>query len=333
MRLRRSDCAGEGFTRRRAGKGFVYLDESGEMIRDEELLERIRSLAIPPAWEDVWICPSGKGHIQATGIDDAGRKQYLYHEHWTARRAAEKFDSMVAFAAKLPALRRRVGRDIAGGDVGRDAVLACAVRLMDLGHFRIGGEQYAEENETFGVATILRDQVALPRGTQTVEFSYPAKGSLDRRVLLRDPEIRAVSEKLKRRRAGPDDFLAYRSGRRWVDLKSHEINEYIQETVGEGHSAKDFRTWNGTVYAATYLATAGPPPSSSSAREKVIREAVRAVAEELGNTPAVARSSYIDPRLFDRYRDGKSVDAGKRPGRPARRGLSRAERAVLDLLD
>lgn len=332
MRLKRSDCAGRGITRRRAGRGFVYLDHDGERISDEEMLDRIRALVIPPAWREVWICPHQNGHIQATGFDEAGRKQYLYHEKWTSRRAAEKFDSMRRFAGRLPYLRRQVKRDLDDSAATLERVSAAAVRLIDLAYFRIGSEQYAEENETFGVATILKTQVSHGEAKHEVVFDYLAKGSAERQVTITDPAISSLTRQLLRRRSGPEDFLVYRSGRGWVDLRSAQVNEYIQEHAGEGFSAKDFRTWHGTVIAATTLARAGAPPSSSRAKERNIRDAIAEVAEELGNTPAVARESYIDPAVFDRYRDGDVIQAGRGTGRPSRTGLSRTEKSVLRLL-
>lgn len=331
MRLRRSDCSGRGITRRRAGRGFVYLDDDGNRIADEELLERIKGLVIPPAWREVWICPQVNGHIQATGFDEAGRKQYLYHEKWTTRRSAEKFDSMLSFASGLAGLRRAVKRDLSEREVTQSRVAAAAVRLIDLGYFRIGSEQYAEENETFGVATILKSQVSFGQEEDAVTFEYPAKGSAERQVTIRDGAIHELTEKLLRRRSGPDDFLVYRSGSRWLDLRSTDVNDYIQRQVGNGFTAKDFRTWHGTVIAVVELARAGEPPGSRKGRERKIRETVAKVAEELGNTPAVARDSYIDPRVFDRYRDREVIPAGA--GRPARSGLSSAEKSVIRLLE
>lgn len=332
MRLKRADCSSEGIVRRRSGRGFVYLDPSGDRIRDETLVTRIKDLAIPPAWREVWICPDANGHIQATGIDEAGRKQYLYHEQWTSRRSAEKFDSMLKFSAVLPRLRRTVSHDLDEDEAARSRVLAGAVRLIDLGHFRIGNEQYAEENSTFGVATILKSQVRLADEDDGVEFSYPAKGSQERNLTIHDRQIRGLSEKLLRRRSGPEDFLVYREGRDWIDVRSEDVNDYIQEHAGDEFSAKDFRTWHGTVTAAVHLASSGPPPKSSRAREKVIREAIEAVAEELGNTAAVARDSYVDSRILDRYRSGEGIDLGSRPGRTAKAGLSLTERTVRQML-
>jgi DNA topoisomerase IB len=333
MRLRKSDCAGRGVTRRRAGRGFIYLDPEGQRIQDETLVDRIRNLAIPPAWKDVWICPQPNGHIQATGIDDAGRKQYLYHERWTTRQATQKFETMLLFASALPRLRRTVSRDLGRDEPDRDRVLAGAVRLLDLGQFRVGSEQYAEENSTFGVATILKSQVHLPGSGDEIEFDYPAKGSQDRHLTIRDSQVRTLSEILIRRRSGPEDFLVYKEGRKWVDVRSQDVNGYIQQYAGEDFSAKDFRTWHGTVTAAVSLARLGEPPSSARSREKAIRAAVEKVAEQLGNTAAVARESYIDSRILDRYRSGEVITAGYRSGRPSRNGLSVAERAVREMLD
>jgi DNA topoisomerase IB len=296
------------------------------------LIARIKDLAIPPAWQEVWICPDVNGHIQATGIDDAGRKQYLYHERWTSRRSAEKFDSMLRFAAALPRLRRAASRDLELSEPVRSRVLAGAVRLIDLGHFRVGGEQYAEENSTFGVATILKSQVRLTDDTDGIEFTYPAKGSQERNLTIHDRQVRRLSEELVRRRSGPEDFLVYREGRRWIDVRSEDVNEYIQEHAGEEFSAKDFRTWHGTVTAAVHLASDGPPPPGSRARERKIRQAIDVVAEELGNTPAVARDSYVDSRILDRFRSGEAIELGSRPGRRAKTGLSLAERSVRQML-
>lgn len=306
MRLRRSDCAGKGITRRRAGKGFTYVDSEGDRVTDPETIERIKALAIPPAWQDVWICPAVNGHIQATGFDDAGRKQYRYHDFWNQRASARKFDEMIEFSRKLPALRKAVSTDLDSDEITRESALACAVKLMDLGFFRIGSEQYAEENETYGVATILKSHVSLV-GDEGVRFDYTAKGSIDRVQDVEDPEVRSIAEKLLRRRSGPDDFLAFKEGGRWVDVKSTDVNAYIQEYTDERFSAKDFRTWNGTVLAAVELG-ATELPESKRGRDRKIKEAVAGVAEMLGNTPAVARNSYIDPRVLDRFRNGHQID-------------------------
>lgn len=330
-RLKRSDCASAGITRRRAGKGFVYLDAKGERIADRDVIERIKGLVIPPAWEDVWICPLEHGHIQATGYDDAGRKQYLYHEKWTETRSARKFESMLDFAGKLPRLRRAVDRDLID-EPTRECAIACGVRLIDIGHFRIGSERYAEENETFGAATITREHVSLGAHADEIVFEYLGKGSLERTVTIRDAQVRRLAEILLRRRSGPEDFLVYREGRKWVDVKSDDINAYIRDHAGEGFSAKDFRTWNGTVLAAIALSR-DDVPEAAKGRDRRIKRAVDEVAEELGNTPAVARGSYIDPRLLDLYRNGQTIEKPGRTGvRWSRKGLSSVERKVRNLL-
>ena len=329
-RLRRSDCSGQGIKRQRRGRGFSFADAAGTRIEDEETLERIRALAIPPAWEEVWICPDPLGHIQATGYDEAGRKQYLYHDRWQRRAAARKFESMREFAAALPRLRRTVRRDLELEGVPRERALACAVRLLDLGFFRIGGEEYAETNESFGVATVRREHVSF--ADREVVFDFPAKSGQRRVQSIRDPAVRGALEAMRRRRSGPEDLLVFKQDGAWRDVRSGDVNDYIQGRIGEEFSAKDFRTWHGTVLAAVELA-AQPPPSTQRGTKAAIAAAVKAVAELLGNTPAVCRSSYIDPRVLDRFRDGVTI-AGLRSsnGRVGERTRVRLEREVLELV-
>jgi DNA topoisomerase IB len=334
-RLRRVDCSRPGISRRGRGRGFEYLDEQGERIDDPETLDRIRELAVPPAWRDVWICPYPFGHIQAVGTDAAGRRQYLYHQRWRARRDQEKFDEMLRFARALPGLRRRAAQDLSQDGLTRERVLACAVRLLDRGFFRVGTEDYAENNGSYGLATIERRHVELGPGNLLV-FDYRAKSGKQRVQSVVDAEVYAVVEKLKRRRSG-SDLLAYQEGRSWVDLRSGHINEYIKEATGEDFSAKDFRTWHGTVLAAVALAVSGGAAGSKTARTRAITRAVQEVAHYLGNTPAVARASYVDPRVFDRYRDGVTIGGALEQlgdvdlGEPATQGA--VEEAVLDLLE
>lgn len=304
-RLRRADCSGPGIARHRRGGGFSYLDSAGERVADEDTLERIRALAIPPAWREVWICSDPYGHIQATGVDEAGRKQYLYHERWQLRAAQRKFESTREFAATLPRLRRAVKRDLRREGMPRERALACAVRLLDLGFFRIGGEEYAESNESYGVATLRREHVTV--AGEEVVFDFPAKSGQRRVQSIRDPEVKAAIEKMRRRRSGPEDLLVFHADGGWHDVRSEEVNAYLREKAGEEFSAKDFRTWHGTVLAAVELAREGAP-SSKGAAERAIRAAVKRVAERLGNTPAVCRSSYVDPRVLDRFRDGKTIE-------------------------
>jgi DNA topoisomerase I len=304
-RLRRSDPAVPGIRRRRHGRGFRYVGEEGDAVRDEDVLQRIAELVIPPAWEDVWICPYPGGHIQATGLDERGRKQYLYHPRWRARRDQEKFDDMVRFARSLPGLRTTVDADLARDDLSREHVLACATRLLERGLFRIGSEDYAVTNASYGLATILKRHVRLDG--DRIDFDYPAKSGKRRVHAVVDPEVAAVVAKLKARRGGGPELLAYKRSRRWCDVRSPDINEYLKAASGLDVSAKDFRTWGATVLAAVALAVTDAGVSSPTARRRAILRAVREVAHYLGNTPAVARASYIDPRVFDRYRDGETI--------------------------
>ena len=252
-RLRRSDCSGPGIVRRRRGKGFEYRDADGNAIDDPEDLQRIRELGIPPAWKDVWICPSPLGHLQATGIDAAGRKQYLYHQRWRERRDAEKFDDMARFARALPRLRDRVTADLDGAGLDRERVLACAVRLLDRGFFRIGSEQYTVQNESYGLATMRKRHVRLASDGEMV-FDYPAKSGQRRIQAVVDPQASEIVATLKRRRGGSEELLAFKEGRRWRDVRSEDINAYIKDATAEAFSAKDFRTRTATALAAVALA-------------------------------------------------------------------------------
>jgi DNA topoisomerase IB len=335
-RLRRVDCSAPGIVRRRRGRGFEYLDESGERIEEAEVLERIRDLVIPPAWNEVWICPDPLGHIQAVGTDAAGRRQYLYHLRWRERRDREKFDEMLRFARILPRIRRVAGKHLKLKGMPRERVLACAVRLLDRGFFRIGTEDYAEQNKTYGLATMRKRHVTLgPDGLIT--FDYVAKGGKRHLQSLVDRDVYSVVEALKRRRSGLE-LLAYRNGRTWVDVRSDDINAYIKEVSRDGYSAKDFRTWNATVIAAVALAVSGKAHASKTARKRAIARAVSEVAHYLGNTPAVCRASYIDPRVFDRFNDGITIAGaldqlgeGLDLGQPSFQGA--IEEAVLDLIE
>jgi DNA topoisomerase I len=335
-RLRRSDCSARGIRRVRRGRGFSYEDVAGRRLRDPETLLRIKELAIPPAWEDVWICPDPLGHLQATGLDAAGRKQYLYHQRWRELRDREKFAHMENFAHALPRLRRHVLRTLrAGEEIDQPRVLACAIRLLDVGLFRVGSEQYADDDGGVGLATVHKDSVTV-RASELV-FDYLGKGGVRRVQAVQDPAVHAVVSALKRRRGGGDQLLAYRDGRRWHDVRSEQINEYLKSLIGEEYSAKDFRTWNATVLAAVSLAADGREATSTTARKRAINAAVRGVAEVLGNTPPVARRSYIDPRVIDRYLSGWTIGGeldriGDLSG-PDDRRRARLEEAVLDLLE
>jgi DNA topoisomerase IB len=267
-RLRRSDCSGSGISRRRRGSGFSYLDPEGGIVKDEDTLERIRGLAIPPAWREVWICGDPYGHIQATGLDEAGRKQYLYHERWHLRAAQRKFESMREFAATLPKLRRAVKKDLAREGMPRERALACAVRLLDLGFFRIGGEEYAETNESYGVATVLREHVSI-EGDEVV-FDFPAKSGQRRVQSIRDPEVKAAIEAMRQRRSGPDDLLAFREDGAWRDVRSEEVNDYLQGR--RARSSRPRTSARGTVRCSprsSWRARAHRPPRAGrSARSE-----------------------------------------------------------------
>ena len=335
-RLRRVDCAEPGIRRVKRGRGFGYIDGCGERVTDAATLERINALVIPPAWDDVWICPVPNGHIQATGTDAAGRRQYRYHDAWRTARDREKHEKMLEFAAALPGARQRMLADLSRSRLDRERALGGAARLLDLGFFRIGSEGYAEQNQTYGLATMQKRHITLA-GDYLVTFDFVAKGGKRRVQSIVDADVYAVVEVLKRRRAGRE-LLAYRDGRRWVDVRSDDINDYIKEVTGEGFSAKDFRTWSATVIAAVALAVSGRAAATKTARQRAIARAIKEVSHYLGNTPAVCRASYIDPRVFDRYRDGFTIGGaldllgeGADLGQPSFQGP--VEEAVLDLLE
>jgi DNA topoisomerase IB len=335
-RLRRVSCAGPGLTRRRRGKGFVYLDAAGNRVTDDVALARIKALVIPPAWEDVWICAAANGHIQATGVDARGRRQYRYHDVWRLQRDLAKHDRILDFGARLPAAREIIKADLQGDALTRERVLACAVRLLDLGFFRIGGEQYAEENQTYGLATMRKEHVHVAKDG-TLTFDYTAKSGKHLHKSLAEPDVSGVIAALKRRRGGGEELLAYRGlADEWVDVKSTDINAYLRTATGGDDSAKDFRTWSATVLAAIGLAVS-TDAGSESARRRAVTRVVKEVADQLGNTPAVCRSSYIDPRIIDLYDNGQTIrddleqlGADASYGEPAFQGA--IEGAVLNLL-
>ncbi len=333
-RLRRADTTGPGILRRRQGGGFAYVDsETGEPVEDTEVLQRVNELVIPPAWEDVWICPYPGGHIQATGVDAKGRKQYRYHERWRQRRDQEKFDEMLGFARSLPAMRERVAADLGRGGLPREKALAVAVRLLDKGFFRIGSEDYAVENETFGLATMKKRHVRLLPG-DTLLFDYPAKHGKRRVQSVVDDDVYGVIRTMRARRGGGDELLAYKQGSEWRDIRSPDINEYLKDATGLDVSAKDFRTWNATVLAAVALSVSGLAAQTATRRKRAIVRAVKEVSEYLGNTPAVARASYIDPRVFDRFTDGITIDpavTAAEDDEPAIQG--KVEAAVIGLIE
>jgi DNA topoisomerase IB len=319
------------------GRGFEYVDmATGRKVDDPATLDRIAALVLPPAWHDVWIAPYTNGHLQAVGTDAAGRRQYRYHDEWRRRKDAEKFEDMLAFARSLPALRAGIDRLLDGGEeLTRDRVLAASVRLLDHGFFRVGTEEYTEANDTFGLATIRKEHVRLDG--EELTFDYVAKSHKRRIVHFVDPEVAAMVGRLKRRRGGGPELLAYRQDGEWRDVRSHDVNAFLKELSGGDFSAKDFRTWNATVLAAVALAVSVPALGSPTAAKRAKSYAAKEVAEKLGNTPTVARASYIDPRVFDRYDAGYTIQPalealGEAPGdTPAIQG--RIEEAVLGLLE
>jgi DNA topoisomerase IB len=292
----------------RRGRGFSYRSAAGKPVDDDETLDRIAALTIPPAWRDVWICRDPRGHLQATGIDDAGRKQYLYHPAWREQRDRQKFRDMEAFAKALPRLRSSVrGAVSSSAGLTQERVAAGAVRLLDIGLFRVGGEQYADEDGGFGLATLTAEHLTLRDGEAL--FDYPGKSGVRHQLVISEPNSVALLRELRRRRSGPPELFAFRDGRSWHRLGSDGINDYIKANAGEDFSAKDFRTWNATAYAAARLAAMDRAPVQRS-RQRVTRAVIGEVAEMLGNTPAVARRAYVDPRVIDSYLSGSTIDVG-----------------------
>jgi len=311
---------GPGYRRVRRGRGFSYIDGQREPVDDPEVLARIEALVIPPAWKNVWICAHPNGHIQAVGTDAAGRRQYLYHEQWRAERAEEKYDRALSLAKRLPDWRMRVLGDLRGRGLRRDRVLAVAQHLIDRGYFRAGGEEYAQENGSFGLATLLRDHVRLHR--DCVEFDYPAKSGVRRTVSLDDPLVIRAVRSLLRAETDIARLLVYRTSDGWSEVHADDLNTRFRELVGDEFSVKDLRTWHGTVLAAEAFANAREP-TSKTARRREEAAVMRSVAEELGNTPAVARSSYVDPRVVTAYEQGITISPALRRAVRERNPLGR----------
>lgn len=327
VRLRRTSPSSPGWARLPHGRGFRYLDQDGRPLEPEQVL-RCKKLVIPPAWTQVWICSVENGHLQAVGTDAAGRRQYIYHPDWRVRRDSEKFERMEGFAASLLKHRLSARRQLGGDELTLERVAATAFSLLDLGMFRVGSERYVEENGSYGLTTLEKQHV---HGTgRGMTFSYPAKSGQDVEVTVRDERVRAVLEVLRRRRSGGDRLLAYRTPDGWHALTADDVNAYVKGLLGEAYTAKDFRTWRGTTIAA--LALARCDGSTPARRKKAVSAAAREVSEHLGNTPAIARSSYVDPRIIDLFEDGVTVrDTHRRvsPGSPVSRTL---EREVLKIL-
>ncbi|WP_432018435.1 DNA topoisomerase IB [Streptomyces sp. 1222.5] len=337
MRLRTSSYDGPGFRRVRCGRGFRYADTTGEPLTDAGQLARVRALTIPPAWRDVWICPWPNGHLQAVGTDAAGRRQYLYHEQFRAEQEKAKHEHVRRIARTLPELRAEVAGDLAGRGLSRARVTACAVRLLDLGFFRVGSDRHTRVSETYGLTTMLREHVTCAR--DRITFSFPAKGGVETVRALVDDQVGTVARALLRRARGGDHFLAFHEGGDWHDLHSDDLNEALRRLSGTDVTAKDFRTWHATVLAAVALSVVdGTARASETARRKQITRAVREVSHYLGNTPAVCRASYIDPVVFELFDQDVTIAPALTRlgehgdfGRPATQGA--VEAAVLDLLD
>ncbi|WP_421729395.1 DNA topoisomerase IB [Brevundimonas sp.] len=296
-------CSDEspGIRRSKSGSGFTYHDAKGALIKDKAVIARINALAIPPAWTDVWICPRSSGHIQATGRDAKGRKQYRYHDDWSTARSETKFDRLSAFARALPRLRKRVDADLSRRGVTRDKVLATAVRLLEITLIRVGNAQYAKANRSYGLTTLNKRHLDVDGAALTFEFR--GKSGVEHKVSVRDRKLATVVRSL-RELPGQQIFKYRTPDGELCPITSDDVNAYIHNAMGDGFSAKDFRTWAGTVSAARALRDAEPPTSPTDAKRK-LNVCVKAVAGLLGNTPTVCRASYVHPAVFDLYQSGR----------------------------
>jgi DNA topoisomerase IB len=313
LSLRRSDPSRPGLSRRRRGRGFTYVGPDGSRITDPETLERLEALKIPPAWQDVWICPWPHGHLQALGTDEAGRRQYLYHEDWRLRRDREKFTRAEELGRCLPELRDRVQDDLGDRGLTEERVLAAAVRLVDLGLFRSGNEQYTRQNGSYGLTTLLREHVTV-RGA-SARFCFAAKHGVEFCVDIRDPEVVDVVRALVRRNDPNPELLGFwsPSARAWRDVKSEHLNAYLRDVVQRESTVKDFRTWHASVLMAVQLSEQ-EDPGTHAKRQRVIASAYKEVAAVLHNTPAVTRSAYVDPRVVDLWQSGRCVERSGEAG-------------------
>jgi DNA topoisomerase IB len=308
-RLRRTSPDQPGWTRRRAGRGFVYLDEGGDRL-PEDVAARVRALVIPPAWTDVWITPYENGHLQAVGTDEAGRRQYLYHPDWRSRRDAEKFDRMLEFGRALVRAREQVVADLGREGMPLERACAVAVRLLDLGYFRIGNDVYADTHGSFGLTTLERRHVR--RQQDRLVFTFVGKSGVEHRIEIDDATVIEAVDVMRRRRGVDLRLLSYKDGRSWRSLLPELVNHYIRESTGLESTAKDFRTWHATVLAAAALAETPEPGGSKASRKRAVAGAMKEVASFLGNTPTLARSSYVDPRVIDAYEEGRTISRATR---------------------
>jgi DNA topoisomerase-1 len=298
--LRYVNDATPGIARRRARGGFRYSSPEGSPVRDEETLRRIRHLAIPPAWQAVWICPRGDGHLQATGRDARGRKQYRYHPHWRELRDETKYARMIAFGRALPRIRRQVGRDLARPGLPREKVLAAVVRLLETTFIRIGNEEYARDNESFGLTT-LRDRQVRVRGSR-LSFSFRGKSGVPHDVALTDRRVATIVRRMQDL-PGEELFQYVDDAGETRAIESADVNEYVRGIAGKDFTSKDFRTWAGTLLCARALARLETPSSLTAARRE-IAQAVSSVAQALRNTPAVCRKCYVHPAVLESYSAG-----------------------------
>ncbi|WP_232678180.1 DNA topoisomerase IB [Nocardioides sp. R-C-SC26] len=330
-RLRRTSPDQPGWTRRRAGKGFVYLDGDGNRLPSEDA-ERVRSLVIPPAWSDVWVTPYDNGHLQAVGTDAAGRRQYLYHPDWRARRDAAKFDRMLLFGKGLVKARERVMTDLGREGMPLERACAAAVRLLDLGYFRIGNDIYADTHGSYGLTTLERRHVR--RHQDRLVFAFVGKSGVEHRIEIDDATVIEAVDVMRRRRSKDDpSLLAYQEKRSWRSIMPALVNSYVRETTGLEATAKDFRTWHATVLAAAALAETQEPGETKASRKRAVAAAMKEVSEFLGNTPTLARSSYVDPRVVDAYEEGRTIRAAtRRTYDSADARQAGLERATLRLL-
>ncbi|MCU1452872.1 MAG: topA [Acidimicrobiales bacterium] len=315
-----------GFRRRKRGTGFSYVDERGERVTNPDHRARIAALAIPPAWTDVWICPRADGHIQATGRDARNRKQYRYHDRWREVRDADKFDQLGAFGAVLPRLRRALDVDLARPGMPREKVLALVVRLLDDTLIRVGNDAYAADNESYGLTTLLPEHVEVEG--DDVLFDFVGKSGLAHEVRLQDRQIARLVHRCHELEG--QELFAYQADGTTVDVTSTDVNRYLAETAGPGVTAKDFRTWGGTVVAAAALGL-GDPPDDETVAEKSVLAAYDVAAQVLGNTRAVCRACYVHPVVPEAYREGRLHEVQRNARQTAE--MSRPERTVLKLLE
>ncbi len=330
-RLRRTSPDQPGWTRRRAGSGFTYLDGRGQRLGAPEVA-RIKALVIPPAWREVWITPYANGHLQAVGTDDAGRRQYLYHPEWRTRRDAEKFDRMLAFGKALVRARESVLADLGRDGMPMERACAVAVRLLDLGYFRIGNDVYADSHGSFGLTTLERRHVK--RHQDRLVFAFRGKSGVDHRIEIDDATVIEAIETMRRRRSSDDpSLLAYKQGRSWRSMLPVLVNDYVRASTGLEATAKDFRTWHATVLAAVALAETSEPGRTRASRSRAVSGAMKEVSGFLGNTPTLARSSYVDPRVVEAYEDGRTIGGTTRRhyDTPDQRQAA-LERATLKLI-